>query len=122
MAEPLRLEALIRRVGSGDRDAFAELYDLAAPQMLAVTRRVCRDNALAEEAVQEALLNVWQTASAYQPGRVRPQAWLCTIAHRRAVDLVRSESARRLREERSGVHFESRIADPVGEVIDLTGM
>ncbi len=119
MTEPA-VEALIDRAGRGDVEAFGQLFDAAAPQMLAVALRVCRDRALAEEAVQEAMLNIWQTASSYQPGRVNPRVWLTTIAHRRAVDLVRSEDARRQREERVGAEALSAHPDPVGDRIDLT--
>ena len=57
--------------------------------------RVIRDERLAEDAVQEAFLGVWRTAAAYTPERGRAQAWILTLAHRRAVDVVRREERRR---------------------------
>jgi RNA polymerase sigma-70 factor, ECF subfamily len=86
-------DELLRAVARGDEAAFTRLYDLVAPRVFGVARRVLRDPAQAEEVAQEALVEVWRTASRFDPARGSATAWIFTIAHRRAVDRVRSEQA-----------------------------
>lgn len=88
-------EALIALVARGDETALAELYDRLGRVAYGLALRVIRDERLAEDAVQEAFLGVWRTAAAYTPERGRAQAWILTLAHRRAVDVVRREERRR---------------------------
>ena len=84
---------LLRAVAGGDEKAFARLYDLVAPRVYGLIRRVLRDPAQSEEVAQEVLVEVWRTAARFDPARGSATAWICTIAHRRAVDRVRSEQA-----------------------------
>lgn len=78
---------------SGDQLSFAALYDATAPRVFGMVLRVLRDRAHAEEVTQEVFLQVWRTASSFDPSRGSALAWLLTLAHRRAVDRVRSVSA-----------------------------
>lgn len=98
--EPVSEEALLRRVATGDEQAFAALYDLLAPLVYGVCRRVVRHSAVAEEVAQEALIDVWRGAARFDDQRGSVRAWAVTIAHRRAVDRVRAEASRVDREDR----------------------
>jgi RNA polymerase sigma-70 factor (ECF subfamily) len=98
------LAVLLRAVGEGDQEAFARLYDLTAPRVFGLVLRVLRDRAQAEEVTQEVYMQVWRAASDYDPERGSPLAWLLTVAHRRAVDRVRSAQSQSKRE----VVYESR--------------
>lgn len=86
-------DGLLRAVARGDEEAFARLYELVAPRVYGLARRVLRDPAQAEEVAQEALVEVWRTASRFDRARGSATAWIFTIAHRRSVDRVRSEQA-----------------------------
>jgi RNA polymerase sigma-70 factor (ECF subfamily) len=115
--ESATAEELLSLVGTGDRDAFARLYPLIAGQVLGMAVRVVRDRAQAEEVAQEALVEVWRSASRYEPGRGSAITWVLTIAHRRAVDRVRSEQAHALRERRVGQASVQRDYDEVAEAV-----
>lgn len=93
-------EALLVGAATGDRHAFAELYDRVRAQVVGVALRVLRDRALAEEVAQEVMTEVWQKAGRFDPERGSAAGWIVTFAHRRAVDRVRSEQAARDRNDR----------------------
>lgn len=102
--ESLRSDAdVMLAVATGDQQAFAELYDRFAGKVLGVVRRVVRDPAQSEEIAQEVLVEVWKTATRFDPARGSAQGWILTTAHRRAVDHVRSEQAHRNRTQRVGI-------------------
>ncbi|KAB2367171.1 ECF RNA polymerase sigma factor SigK [Actinomadura montaniterrae] len=96
-----RLDALLRRVAGGDAGAFEELYDATAAAVHGLALRVLRDPAQAEEVAQEVLVEVWRTARRYDPARGGAMGWIMTMAHRRAVDRVRSEHAAAARDDRA---------------------
>lgn len=96
---------LLVRVGRGDRAAFDALYDAIAPLVFGVVLRVVRDRAQTEEVTQEVFVELWRLAPRFDPARGSAATWASTIAHRRAVDRVRSEEAVRRRQER-------QLADP----------
>ena len=91
----LRVDAdeLLTRVGRGDEQAFGGLYDLVSARVYGLIRRVLRDPAQAEEVTQEVMVEVWRTAARFDSAKGSATAWVFTIAHRRAVDRVRSEEA-----------------------------
>jgi len=88
-------EAVVALVGRSDDTALAELYDRYGRVAYGLARRIVRDEALAQDAVQEAFLAVWRTAGRFVPERAKASTWILTLVHRRAVDLVRREERRR---------------------------
>ncbi len=96
-----RLDDLISAVALGDERAYEALYDRSCGWVLGTVRRVLRDPAQAEEVMQEVLLEIWRSASRFDPAQGSAVAWVMTIAHRRAVDRVRSERSHATREQRA---------------------
>lgn len=96
-ADPAQLsdEALLAAVARSEEPALAELYDRFGSVAYGLALRVLRDPALAEDAVQDAFLQVWRSAERFDAARARASTWLLTFVHRRAVDLVRREDRRR---------------------------
>ena len=88
-------EALVALVARSDESALAELYDRVGVTAYGLAYRVLRDEALAEDAVQEAFLGLWRSAGSFIPERAKASTWILTLVHRRAVDLVRREQRRR---------------------------
>jgi RNA polymerase sigma-70 factor (ECF subfamily) len=112
--------ALLTRTASGDQRAFSDLYDLIAPRMLGLVRHVLKDHAQSEEVVQEVLLEVWQTASHFDPNRGKAVTWMLTMAHRRAIDRVRSAQASRDRDTKIGIRDLGRDVDTVSETVEIS--
>ncbi|WP_061292019.1 sigma-70 family RNA polymerase sigma factor [Herbidospora cretacea] len=85
-----------RRVVSGDESALGELYDCFSALLHGLALRVTRDRVAAEDITQEVFATYWERPLGFDPGRGSLRTWLATIAHRRAVDHVRSEERRRV--------------------------
>ncbi len=94
------LEHLLERTAQGDHQAFSEFYGQTSARVFGLVRRVLLDQELSEEVTQEVFIVVWQTSSKYNPAAGSPMAWLLTIAHRRAVDRVRSHHSSQIRDRR----------------------
>ena len=134
-------EAVVALTARSDQIALAELYDRYGRVAYGLALRVLRDEALAEDAVQEAFLAIWRGAARFLPERGKASTWILTLVHRRAVDLVRREQRRRteplpevepaheggsaddalwLRLERERVQAAlARLPDPQREAIEL---
>ncbi len=80
--------------------ALHEVYRRYAGMVLGIARRVTYDSAIAEEICQEVFLSLWREPERFDPMRGSLRSWLATMTHRRAVDVVRAEEARRRRELR----------------------
>ena len=98
---------LLRLTAKGDSDAFARLYDVTSPVVHGIIRRVLRNPAQAEEVTQEVYVEIWRTAARFDPLKAAGLTWMVTIAHRRAVDRVRSEESHSTRVERWGVQAQA---------------
>ncbi|SNT50266.1 RNA polymerase sigma-70 factor, ECF subfamily [Asanoa hainanensis] len=114
---PANADVLLTAVGRGDEAAFVQLYNLVAPRVYGLVKRVLRDPAQAEEVAQETLVEIWRTAARFRAGRGSATAWVFTIAHRRAVDRVRSEQSATRREEQAATWAEHRPYDQVADEV-----
>jgi RNA polymerase sigma-70 factor (ECF subfamily) len=94
------LAGLLRQVARGDAHAFDAVYDQVAASVFGIVRRVIRDPAQSEEVTQDVLLEVWRNAAKFDSGRGSATAWVTMLAHRRAVDRVRSVQKESDRERR----------------------
>ena len=113
-------EELLVAVAGGDQAAFASLYDRVSSQVLGVALRVLRDRSLAEEVTQEVMVEVWRKADRFDPDRGTASGWITTLAHRRAVDRVRSEQASRDRDDRVSRRDEPRAFDAVADEVEIS--
>ncbi|MGH3649037.1 MAG: ECF RNA polymerase sigma factor SigK [Micromonosporaceae bacterium] len=111
------LDELLRRTARGDDAAFASLYDQTAPRVYGLALRLVRAPALAEEVAQEVLVEVWRTASRFDPAKGSAVSWMLTLAHRRAVDRVRSTQASEDRERRVASSWSEPPHDEVSEQV-----
>ena len=111
------LDSLLRRVAHHDSEAFAALYDATRSRVYCMVSRVLRDRGYSEETTQDVYLQVWRTAESYDPASGSALAWLLTLAHRRAVDRVRSEQAASRRDSRYGAATVERDSDHVIDAV-----
>ena len=94
------LDHLLGAVSRGDTGAFESVYDRVAGSVYGVIRRVLRDPAQSEEVAQEVMVEVWRTATRFDRSRGSASTWIHTMAHRRAIDRVRSTQSAHDRDER----------------------
>ncbi|WTO73128.1 sigma-70 family RNA polymerase sigma factor [Streptomyces sp. NBC_00441] len=112
------LQELMGQVARGDQDAFAQVYDAVSGPVLGLVRNVLRDPAQSEEVAQEVLVEVWRTASRFQAARGSAMNWVLTLAHRRAVDRVRSAQASAAREHKAALLDRTPAFDEVTEQVE----
>ncbi|TCC45322.1 sigma-70 family RNA polymerase sigma factor [Kribbella capetownensis] len=108
---------LLARAAGGDTAAFSTLYDRVTPWVFGLVRRILRNPAQSEEVTQEVMIDVWRTATRFDPHRGSAHAWILTIAHRRAVDRVRSEQAAADRTELIGARSAEVDFDQVADTV-----
>lgn len=119
MSAPLsghELAPLMAKVSAGDQSAFAQVYDATVRNVFGIVLHVLRDRAQAEEVTQEVYVDAWRQAARFDSAQGSVSAWINTIAHRRAVDRVRSSERRSLREHR---HADEQFAQVAPDTSDL---
>ena len=104
-------EAVVALVARSDDSALAELYDRFGNVAYSMALRTLRDPALAQDAVQDAFLQIWRSAGRFHSERGSARVWLLTLVHRRAVDLVRREQRRRTAPETEAPEARTTAAD-----------
>jgi RNA polymerase sigma-70 factor (ECF subfamily) len=111
---------LLAQVARGDHTAFEAVYDRLAGPVYGIIRKVLRDPAQSEEVAQEVMLEIWRTASRFDAARGNAASWAMTMAHRRAVDRVRSETAAadRIRKVAPGPAAGEDVAELVEAALD----
>lgn len=92
---------LVERLASGDDTALADLYDRYAGFVYGLAHRMLMNRQAAEDVTQEVFVALWENPTRFEPGRGTLRGFLGTMTHRRAVDLIRREDARRRRESRA---------------------
>lgn len=112
--------ALVVAIGRWREDALAEVYRRHAGAAFGLARRLLNDREMAEEVLQELFLRLWNEPERFDPERGSLRAYLMAQVHGRAVDLLRSETARRRREERDAREAPAVSHDIEREVVDLT--
>jgi RNA polymerase sigma-70 factor, ECF subfamily len=84
------IETLIAKTALSNRNAFDSLYQAVSPKLFAVTMRILKNRDLAEDALQEVFVKIWQKAESYRAGQQAPMSWLVTIARNHAIDVIRA--------------------------------
>src|SRR5438094_865151 len=94
-----REAGLAAGLAAGNHEALAELYDRYAGLAYGVAMRVLGDPARAEDAVQDAFMNVWRRASSFDPERGSLRAWLLTSVRNRCIDYLRGRGSHERQEQ-----------------------
>jgi RNA polymerase sigma-70 factor (ECF subfamily) len=102
-SQSTELEALLRTIANGDRQAFRVLYEAFAPKLYGIILRICRDPGLSQDVLQETFVKVWTRAGTYSAEAGRPATWLASIARNAAID-----AGRRRRDVPLGMDEEGR--------------
>jgi RNA polymerase sigma-70 factor (ECF subfamily) len=100
-AEEVQDLELHRRLSTGDRDAFDELFHRYGAAAHGLALRITAQEALAQEVVQDAFLALWRAPRAFDPARGAFRSFFLSLVHHRAVDVVRREERMRTRSERA---------------------
>ena len=114
----LDLDRLLAQVARGDEAAFEAVYNQLAGAAYGLIRKVVRDPAQSEEVTQEVLLEVWRTAPRFDPAKGSAAAWIMTIAHRRAIDRIRSVTTATARDHRAAEPL--LASDEVAESVEAS--
>jgi RNA polymerase sigma-70 factor (ECF subfamily) len=117
---PVSQNDLLARIAEGDQQAFSDLYDQISPRVLGLVRRLLKDFAQSEEVTQEVFLEIWQTATRYDSSKGGASTWILTMAHRRAVDRIRSSQSTRVRDTKIGIRDFPTEYDSVAESVEVT--
>ncbi|MGI8458515.1 MAG: ECF RNA polymerase sigma factor SigK [Propionibacteriaceae bacterium] len=112
------LADLIEASARGHEDAFATLYDKTKARVYGLVVRVLRSPDHAAEVTQEVYVEIWRQSTRYDRSKGSALAWMTTMAHRRAIDRVRSVSSETARDERYAIKEGGREVDEVWEKVE----
>ena len=112
------LVELMALTARGHEEAFGELYDLTSQRVYGIILRVLRSPDHSAEVMQEVYVEAWRQSARYSRAKGSVIAWLTTMAHRRAVDRVRSVSSEVARDERYAFHRSDREIDQVWDGVE----
>lgn len=118
--EEMDLAGALRRCANGDRSALRAIYDAEAPRMLGVALRLLRRQALAEEAVQDTFVQIWQRAGSFDPARGAARTWLYAVLRHRALNILRGEARTDLVQDFEPMALASEDEDPEAIVSRLS--
>lgn len=116
-----RLEKLLASCGQGNESDFEKLYSQCSAQLYGVLLRILKIDGVADEALQDTFVKIWQKADTYSPESGSPMAWLCSIARNQGLDLLRRRKLREGRERADAHTVIENTADaakPVHEMSD----
>ncbi len=112
------LSFLVIRVGKGDKSAFANLYDRTSAKLFGVICRILKKRELAEEALQDTYVKIWEQAGRFDPSLASPITWMATIARNRAIDIGRQRQEKiSATAEEIDEDLPSGIADPLSSAL-----
>jgi RNA polymerase sigma-70 factor (ECF subfamily) len=114
------LEEALGRCAAGDPTALRTIYDAEAPRMLGVAMRLLRRRSLAEEAVHDAFLQVWQHASSFDAAKGNARTWLYAVLRHRALNILRGEVRTELMEDFEPMELASQDESPEAIVLRLS--
>lgn len=122
---PPDLADLIEAVARGERLAFRQLYDAAAPKLFGIILRMSRSRAAAEEVLQDVFLKVWNNAGQYSKGSGSAMGWLTSVARNRAIDVLRQKTEQTMPQGDDGEDWFAHLAedrDREGEMLDRNAL
>jgi RNA polymerase sigma-70 factor (ECF subfamily) len=102
----------LRACARRDREALRRIYEVEGPYLLGVALRILRRRDLAEEAVHDAFVEVWQKAASFDPDRGAAPAWMAAIVRHRAFNILRKRSRETLVEPGDLVDLPDLAAGP----------
>lgn len=111
MSDPLDAELLLPRIAKGDRTALAGLFQGESGRLVAIAQRILRRRDLAEEAVQEVFVAVWQRAGQFDGSRGSARGWLTTMTRNRALNMLRDGSRMDYHDSTTLTEMGDRAAD-----------
>jgi RNA polymerase sigma-70 factor (ECF subfamily) len=115
MAQP-NLKALLQAVAEGDRAAFGALYEATSAKLFGVAIRILKRTDLAEDAVQDSYLKIWDGANGYRPALGTPLGWMVTITRNRSIDMLRKRAEKQLGDEAGDTFLDETVPDPFASV------